>query len=142
MTIKKTLFQQAIQDAIIKVLKNHGGELPEKKVCNLLGITTSDIPWGHNIGWARCLQLDQEFTLIISGVTNMTSAIKDQLTLDKPNKESKLVSSNIELRDKALSQLENFEAMTNYNEAMTDYKKWKEAAAAMKEVKELLKQIN
>ena len=135
MTIKKTLFQQAIQDAIIKVLKNHGGELSEKKVCNLIGITTSDIPWGHNVGWARCLQLDQEFTLIISGVTNMTSAIKDQLTLDKPNKESKLVSSNIELRDKALSQLEIFQAMT-------DYKKWKEAAAAIKEVKELLKQIN
>ena len=66
MTIKKTLFQQAIQDAIINVLENHGGELPEKEVCKLIGITPSDIPWGYNIGWARCLQLNQEMNLILS----------------------------------------------------------------------------
>ena len=66
MTIKKTLFQQAIQDAIINVLENHGGELPEKEVCKLIGITPSDIPWGYSIGWARCLQLNQEMNLILS----------------------------------------------------------------------------
>ena len=135
MTIKKTLFQQAIQDAIINVLKNHGGELPEKKVCKLIGITPSDIPWGHNVGWARCLQLDQEFTLILSGVINMTSSQKDQLTLDNSNEESKMVVSNTELRDKAMSQLEIFQIAL-------DYKEWKKASAAMQEVKELLKQIN
>ena len=134
MTIKKTLFEKAIQGAIIKVLKNHGGELPEKKVCNLLGITTSDIPWGHNIGWARCLQLNQEFSLILSGVINMTSSQKDQLTLDNSNEESKMVVSNTELRDKAMSQLEIFQAAL-------DYKEWKKASAAMKEAKELLQQI-
>ena len=135
MTTKKTLFQQAIQDAIINVLKNHGGELPEKKVCKLIGITPSDIPWGHNVGWARCLQLDQEFTLILSGVINMTSSQKDQLTLDNSNEESKMVVSNTELRDKAMSQLEIFQIAL-------DYKEWKKASAAMQEVKELLKQIN
>ena len=135
MTTKKTLFQQAIQDAIINVLKNHGGELPEKKVCKLIGITPSDIPWGHNVGWARCLQLDQEFTLILSGVINMTSSQKDQLTLDNSNEESKMVVSNTELRGKAMSQLEIFQIAL-------DYKEWKKASAAMQEVKELLKQIN
>jgi len=137
MTIKKTLFQQAIQGAIIKVLKNHGGELSEKKVCKLLGITPSDIPWGHNVGWARCLQLDQEFTLILSGVINMTSAIKDQLTLDKPNKESKMVLSNEDIREQILFWLEfSWDAL-----AYPD-KKWEKYSQAMKEIKELADQIN
>tara|TARA_R110000751_G_scaffold199883_2_gene304682 strand:- start:149 stop:583 length:435 start_codon:yes stop_codon:yes gene_type:complete len=144
MTVKKTLFEKAIQGAIIKVLENHGGELAEKKVCKLIGITPSDIPWGHNIGWARCFQVDQEFTLVLSGVINMPSAVKDQLTLDNSNEESRVVSSNIELRDKAIFQLEIFEAVMHMDPASlrSSHREWKEAAATIKEVKELLKQIN
>ena len=67
MIIKKDLFKNSLVDAIKTVLKNHDGELPEKEVCKLLGITTSDIPWGYNIGWAKCLQINQEFNLIMSG---------------------------------------------------------------------------
>jgi len=66
MIIKKDLFKNSLVDAIKTVLKNHDGELPEKEVCKLLGITTSDIPWGYNIGWAKCLQINQEFNLILS----------------------------------------------------------------------------
>ena len=66
MTIKKDLFKDSLVDAIKTVLKNHDGELPEKEVCKLLGITTSDLPWGYNIGWAKCLQINQEFNLILS----------------------------------------------------------------------------
>ena len=65
----------------------------------------------------------------------MTSSQKDQLTLDNSNEESKMVVSNTELRDKAMSQLEIFQIAL-------DYKEWKKASAAMQEVKELLKQIN
>mgnify|MGYP003144999640 CR=1 FL=1 len=57
----------SLRDIIKTVLKNNDGNLPEKEVCKLLGITTSDIPWGYNVGWARCLQLNQEFNLIMSG---------------------------------------------------------------------------
>jgi hypothetical protein len=57
----------SLRDIIKTVLKNHDGNLPENEVCKLLGITTSDIPWGHNIGWARCLQVNQEFNLVLSG---------------------------------------------------------------------------
>jgi hypothetical protein len=46
-------FDKAIRDAIIDVLERHGGELPEKKVCKLLGITSSDIPRGNDVGWEK-----------------------------------------------------------------------------------------
>jgi len=59
--------KNVLRHAIKTVLKDHDGELPEKEVCKLLGITTSDIPWGYNIGWARCIQLNQEMNLILSG---------------------------------------------------------------------------
>ena len=65
----------------------------------------------------------------------MTSAIKDQLTLDNSNNESKMVVNNAELRDKILAQLEQFEIMFASG-------KIKQASAAMKEAKELVNQIN
>jgi hypothetical protein len=56
-----------ISDEIKTLLKNNNGELPEKKVCEILGITRSDIPWGYKIGYARCLQSNQENNIILSG---------------------------------------------------------------------------
>ena len=55
-----------IQKEIIRLLKENSGEMEEKKVCTLLGIAAYDIPWGHNVGWARCLQSNQKFHLILS----------------------------------------------------------------------------
>ena len=55
-----------IQKEIIRLLKENSGEMEEKKVCTLLGITAYEIPWGHNVGWARCLQSNQKFHLILS----------------------------------------------------------------------------
>ena len=46
-------FEKAIRDAIIDVLQRHGGKLPEKKVCKILGITPSDIPLGNDAWWER-----------------------------------------------------------------------------------------
>ena len=55
-----------LQKEIIRLLKENSGEMEEKKVCTLLGITAYEIPWGHNVGWARCLQSNQKFHLILS----------------------------------------------------------------------------
>jgi hypothetical protein len=52
---------------IIRLLKENGGEMEEEKVCTLLGITAYEIPWGYNIGWARCLQSNQKYHLVLSG---------------------------------------------------------------------------
>ena len=49
------------------MLKENDGEMKEKEVCDILGIVPYDIPWGHNIGWARCLQSNQKYHLILSG---------------------------------------------------------------------------
>ena len=61
---------QKIQKEIIRLLKENNGEMEEKILCALLGITPYDIPWGYNIGWARCLQPNQKYHLILSGQYN------------------------------------------------------------------------
>ena len=61
---------QKIQKKIISLLKENGGRIEEEKVCALLEITPYDIPWGYNIGWARCLQPNQKYHLILSGQYN------------------------------------------------------------------------
>ena len=48
------------------MLKENDGEMKEKEVCDILGIVPYDIPWGHNIGWAKCLQPNQKYHLILS----------------------------------------------------------------------------
>ena len=40
------------------------------KVCALLGITSYEIPWGYNVGYARCLQSNLEYYLMLSGHYN------------------------------------------------------------------------
>lgn len=65
----------------------------------------------------------------------MTSSQKDQLTIDNSNEESSMVVSNVELRDKSLAEIEQFELGLASN-------KIEEAVAHLREAKELLKQIN
>ena len=55
-----------LQKEIIRMLKENDGEMKEDEVCDILGIIPYDIPWGHNIGWARCLQPNQKYHLILS----------------------------------------------------------------------------
>ena len=66
------LDDKEFQKKIIRLLKENGGTMEEKKVCALLGITPYDIPWGYNIGWARCLQSNQAYHLMLSGQYNGT----------------------------------------------------------------------
>ena len=61
------LDDKEFQKEIIRLLKENDGRIEEEKVCALLGITPYDIPWGHNIGWARCLQSNQKYYLMLSG---------------------------------------------------------------------------
>ena len=68
---------------------------------------------------------------------DMTSAIKDQLTLDNSNEESKMVVSNTELREKILFWLE-----VSWDALAYPDKKWANYSEAMKEIKELVNQIN
>ena len=53
-------------EKIIQLLKDNDGRMEAEKVCNLLGITMNEIPWGYNIGWARCLQVGGVYHLILS----------------------------------------------------------------------------
>jgi len=55
-----------LQKEIIRLLKENNGEMEEKEICTLLGITSLKVPWGYNIGWARCLQSNQKYHLILS----------------------------------------------------------------------------
>ena len=55
-----------LQKKIIRLLKENNGEMEEEKVCTLLGIDAYEVPWGYNIGWARCLQSNQKYHLILS----------------------------------------------------------------------------
>ena len=55
-----------LQQKIIQLLKENNGEMEEERVCALLGITSYEIPWGYNIGWARCIQSNQKYHLILS----------------------------------------------------------------------------
>jgi hypothetical protein len=41
--------------------------MEEELVCQLLGITREEIPWGYKIGWGRCHHLGGNFHLILSG---------------------------------------------------------------------------
>ena len=58
---------EELQKEIIRVLKENDGEMKEDEVCDILGIVPYDIPWGYNIGWAKCLQANQKYHLILSG---------------------------------------------------------------------------
>ena len=64
--IQNQLMKLQVQKEIIHLLKENNGEIEEKKVCALLGIIPYDIPWGYNIGWARCLQSNQTYHLLLS----------------------------------------------------------------------------
>ena len=55
-----------LQKEILILLRNHDGSMEEELVCDLLGITRIDIPWGYKIGWARCHKKDGTFHLILS----------------------------------------------------------------------------
>ena len=55
-----------LQKKIIRLLKENNGEVEEEILCTLLGITRIEIPWGYNIGWARCIQSNQKYHLILS----------------------------------------------------------------------------
>jgi len=59
--------QLELRKEIIRLLKENNGELEQEKLCDILGITAYEIPWGYNIGWARCLQLNQKYHLVLSG---------------------------------------------------------------------------
>ena len=55
-----------LRKEIIRLLKENSGEIEEEKVCALLGIASYEVPWGYNIGWARCLQSNQKHHLVLS----------------------------------------------------------------------------
>ena len=57
---------EELQKEIIRVLKENDGEMKQEDVCDILGIVQYDIPWGYNIGWAKCLQANQKYHLILS----------------------------------------------------------------------------
>ena len=56
-----------LQQKIIRMLKENDREMKEEDICDILGIVPYDIPWGYNIGWAKCLQANQKYHLILSG---------------------------------------------------------------------------
>ena len=56
-----------LKEKILRLLKENDGRMEVEKVCNLLGITLQEIPWGYNIGWANCLQIGGTYHLILSG---------------------------------------------------------------------------
>ena len=58
---------EELQKEIIRVLKENNGEMKQEEVCDILGIAPYDIPWGYNIGWAKYLQVNQKYHLILSG---------------------------------------------------------------------------
>ena len=55
-----------LQQKIIQLLKENNGEMEEGRVCSLLGIDAFEVPWGYNIGWARCIQSNQKYHLVLS----------------------------------------------------------------------------
>ena len=59
-----------LQKEIIRLLINNNGKIKEKTLCELLSITSYEIPWGYNVGYARCLQSNQEYYLMLSGHYN------------------------------------------------------------------------
>jgi hypothetical protein len=61
---------------IVDYLRSHGGKINEESVCKALNMEIKDIPWGYNIGFARCLGADQKFYLILSS-TNALDTTQD-----------------------------------------------------------------
>ena len=59
-----------LRKEIIRLLKENNGELEQAKICDILGIAAYEIPWGYNIGWARCLQANGIYHLKLSGQYN------------------------------------------------------------------------
>ena len=55
-----------LRKEVIRLLKENNGEMEEVKVCASLGINTNEVPWGYNIGWARCIQSNQKYHLVLS----------------------------------------------------------------------------
>ena len=51
--------------------------MEEELVCDLLGITKIDIPWGYKIGWARCHQIGGTFHLILSNYNEHDEVVLD-----------------------------------------------------------------
>ena len=51
---------------INKLLQQNDGQIPEVEICQIFDLQPYDIPWGHNIGWARALQPNQTYHLIQS----------------------------------------------------------------------------
>ena len=55
-----------LKEEILLLLTENNGEIDQKKLCTLLGITAYEIPWGYNIGWANCLQVGGTYHLVLS----------------------------------------------------------------------------
>ena len=55
-----------LRKKVIRLLKENNGEMEEGRVCSLLGIDAFEVPWGYNIGWARCIQSNQKYHLVLS----------------------------------------------------------------------------
>ena len=62
-----------LKEKILLLLTENNGEMDQKKLCTLLGITAYEIPWGYNTGYARCLQASGEYHLVLSGQYNEMS---------------------------------------------------------------------
>ena len=55
-----------LRKKIIRVLRENNGEMDLAEVCDLMKITVEEVPWGHNIGWSKCIQPNQKYYLILS----------------------------------------------------------------------------
>ena len=55
-----------LRKEVIRLLKENNGEMEEVRVCASLGIAAHEVPWGYNIGWARCIQSNQKYHLVLS----------------------------------------------------------------------------
>ena len=67
-TIKNKTISDIIelQKKIIRVLRENNGEMEVTELCDLLGIDSYEVPWGYYIGWAKCLQSNQKWHLVLS----------------------------------------------------------------------------
>ena len=64
--MESILRDSELENKIIQILKDNNGEMESEILCDLLGITSFDIPWGYKIGWSKCLQANQKYHLIIN----------------------------------------------------------------------------
>jgi hypothetical protein len=65
-SVKTKMINRELQEKIIQLLKNNNGEMELNEVCSLLSITSYDVPWGYNIGYAKCLQVGGVYHLLLS----------------------------------------------------------------------------